>query len=178
MLERGHGVGRGTSLQQTEARGFQPTLFCQTPAGISSSLQSVGKEKSGNLSWGGSMVWQRALGSLSLCPGPRTHQHQWGADGQNHKLFMDCGFPPHLPSSRERMGSWSCWNDHPRRITEAAHLSGCCGPFLNTRMVCTSAALALSSSNWCHQDQHYLKINTVVSILIISPPPSSVSHSN
>lgn len=158
MQERGHGAG-----------GFQPTLVCHTPAGISIQRDEGKERREKSEEKVRKLVLRRKYG-LAKGPGvtvlvPRPQ------DTPQPQQLMDHGLPAHLASSSRG------WNDDLAGITIPAETGGRHLSFLNTRMVSASAALALSSSNWCHQDQHCLKISRVVSILIISLP-FSVSSGN
>lgn len=154
------GMGLGGELHYSKERpeGSSPLCSVLVPSWNIIMPTVSGKRKVRKLVLRRKHGLAEGLGVTVLVPRPQDTPAPVGWWWPEPQLFMDSGLPPHLPSSQERMGWWFCWNDHPRRNRGSTFLSGCSGPFLNTRMVCTSAALALSSSNWCHQDQHYLKI--------------------
>lgn len=154
--KKGMGLGGEAHCSKQRPEGSSP--LCLSYPSWNIIMPTVnGKRKVRKLVLRGKYGLAKGLGVTVLVPRLQDTAAPVGGWWPEPQLFMACGLPAQLPSSQERMEWWFCWNDHPRRNTEAAHLSGCCGPFLNTRMVCSSAALALSS-NWCHQDKHYLKI--------------------
>lgn len=111
---------------------------------------------------------EKKIQETCLAKGLGSQQHQWGDGGQSHSCSWTVASPHSCPAPRRRFNDDLAGMTIPAE-TRSSTFVWLLGPFLNTRMVCTSAALAPSSPNWCHQDQHCLKIKGCVNIDYFPP---------